>query len=367
MTPRAGEELAVDVLVTNHDYGRFLPQALDSALAQTHEAVRVVAVDDGSTDDSREVLAGYGDRAEIVLKERGGQASAINAGFERCRGDVLLLLDADDVLLTEAASRVAAAFAADPALAKVQFPLAVVDAAGRRTGETKLSGHLRPPTGDLGRAEMSFPFDLSWLPGGGTAFRTEFLRSIMPIPEADYPRCGADWYLVHLAALLGTSAALEEACAEYRIHGANRYELDGSQLDLPHIRDSISFAAATTRHLERLADRQGRGRPAQILSVADLANRMVSLKAEPRLHPVAGDTPASLLALAGRAVRRRFDAAAPMKAIYLGWFAAMAILPRRLALPLAELFMFPERRSAANALLGRLQGKGSGERLADWA
>lgn len=365
MTPEAGDGLAVDVVVTNHDYGRFLAEALDSALGQTHRAVRVIAVDDGSTDESRDVLSAYADRVDVVLKEQGGQASAINAGVERCEGDVLLLLDADDVLLPEAAARVSVAFAADPALAKVQFPLAVVDADGRRTGETKLSGHLKPPTGDLGDAEMAFPFDLPWLPGGGTAFRTELLRRILPIPEVDYPRCGADWYLVHLSALLGTAAALDEACAEYRVHGLNRYELDRSQLDLSHIRDSIAFAAATTRHLEELADRQGRSRGAQILSVADLANRMTSLKAEPRRHPIAADSPASLLALAVRAVGRRFDVAVPMKALYLGWFAAMALAPRRLAVSLAELFMFPERRAAFGGVLGRLQRRGASERLAD--
>lgn len=346
---------AVDIVVTNHNYGRFLSEAIESACAQTHPDVSVVVVDDGSSDDSREVLRRYEDRVEVVLKEQGGQASALNAGIERCGGEVLLVLDADDVLRPRAAERVAAAFAADPRLSKVQFPMAIVDAEGNPTGAVKPGGHLRAPLGDQRRAELAFPFDLPWLPGGGTGFRTEAVRRILPIPAADYPRSGADWYLVHLTALLGEAALLDEVCASYRVHGANAYELEADEIDLDHVREAILFAAATTRSLEALADELGLERPERILSYADLANRLVSLRLEPGRHPLAGDRRGALLADALRAVRRRFDVSTPMKALLAGWFALEAIAPRRLARPLAELFLFPGKRTGANRVLGRLQ------------
>lgn len=355
MSGEGGERLAVDVVITNHNYGRFLEAAIESALAQTLAGVRVVVVDDGSTDSSREVLEAYRGRAQVVFKQRGGQASALNAGIAHCEGDVLLLLDADDVLRPVAAERVAAAFAADPDLVKVQFRMAVVDAEGRPTGATKPSGHLLPPTGDVRRAELAFPFDLAWLPGGGTAFRTDSVREILPIPEADYPAFGADWYLVHLAALVGSSAALGEVCAEYRIHGGNGYELDTPRLDLDHIRDAIVYAGATCRSLERRADVLGLRRPRRILSLSDLANRLISLRLAPGLHPVEGDTRRALLGSSLRAVGRRFDVSWPMKGIFFAWFAAEALAPRPLAGRLAELFLFPERRPTVNRLLGRLQ------------
>jgi glycosyltransferase involved in cell wall biosynthesis len=347
--------LAVDVVVTNHNYARFLPQAIESACAQTHPDVHVVVVDDGSTDDSREVLRRYEDRVEVVLKEQGGQASALNAGLERCRGEVLLVLDADDVLRPQAAERVAAAFAAGPQLSKVQFPMAIVDAEGTPTGAVKPGGHLRAPVGDQRRAELAFPFDLPWLPGGGTGFRTEAVQRILPIPAADYPRSGADWYLVHLTALLGEAALLEEVCAEYRVHGGNHYELERDEIDLGHVREAILFAGATTRSLEALADELGLGGPRPILSYADLANRLVSLKLEPRRHPVASDRPRALLADAIRATRRRFDVSPAMKAMLVAWFALEAVAPRPLARPLAELFLFPGKRTGFNRVLGRLQ------------
>jgi glycosyltransferase involved in cell wall biosynthesis len=346
---------SVDVLITNHDYARYLPAAIESACAQTHPDVNVVVVDDGSTDSSREVLGGFEDRIEVVLKEQGGQASALNAGLERCHGEVLLVLDADDFLRPEAAARVAAAFAGRPELSKVQFPMAIVDAEGTPTGEVKPGGHLRAPVGDQRRAELAFPFDLPWLPGGGTGFRTEAVRRILPIPAADYPRSGADWYLVHLTALLGEAALLDEVCASYRVHGGNAYEQDRDEIDLDHLRESIAFAAVTTRSLEALADELGLERPRRILSYSDLANRLVSLRLEPGRHPVAGERRSALLADALRATRRRFDVSAAMKALLLAWFALEAVVPRRLAGPLAELFLFPRRRTGANRVLGRLQ------------
>jgi len=345
--------LPVDVVITNHNYARFLPDAVESACAQTYPDVNVVLVDDGSSDGSRELLRGYSDRVEVVLKEQGGQASAINAAVDRCRGEVLLLLDADDVLRPQAAERVAAAFAADPGLAKVQFPMAIVDADGRPTGEVKPGGHLQAPVGDQRAAELAFPFDIAWLPGGGTGFRTEAVRKILPIPEADYPRSGADWYLVHLTALLGKAALLDEVCAEYRIHGGNSYELARAEIDLDHVRESIGFARVTTRSLEALADELGLERPHPILSFADLANRLVSLRLEPNRHPVRGDRRRVLFADAVRATRRRFDVSAPMKALLVAWFALEAAVPRRLARPLAEIFLFPARRARFNRLLGR--------------
>jgi len=348
---------SVDIVVTNHNYGRFLPEAIESACAQTHPEVAVVVVDDGSSDDSREVLRRYEDQVQVVLKEQGGQASALNAGLERCRGEVLLVLDADDVLRPQAAERVAAAFAARPELSKVQFPMAIVDADGNPTGAVKPGGHLAAPVGDQRPAELAFPFDLPWLPGGGTGFRTEAVRRILPIPAADYPRSGADWYLVHLTALLGEAALLDEVCASYRVHGGNAYELDADEIDLGHVREAILFAGATTRSLEALADELGLERPRRILSFSDLANRLVSLRLEPGRHPVAGDRRGALLADAGRALRRRFDVAAPMKALMVAWFALEAIVPRRLARPLAELFLFPGRRPGANRVLGRLQSR----------
>ncbi len=91
----------VSILINNYNYARFVGQAIDSALGQTYEHVEVIVVDDGSTDNSREVIKSYGNQIISVLKENNGQASAINTGFAASKGDIICLLDADDIFLPE--------------------------------------------------------------------------------------------------------------------------------------------------------------------------------------------------------------------------------------------------------------------------
>ena len=350
MSPGAAE-IAVEVVITNYNYGAFLGEAIESALAQTHPRLRVIVVDDGSTDGSRERLQAFDDRIDTVLKENGGQPSAFNAGMERVRGDVVIFLDADDLLRPQAAAAAAETFAADPQLVKVQFRIAVVDGSGLPTGATKPPPHLAAPSGDLRRAELAFPFDLPWLPTSGNAFATAALRRIFPIPE----RPGADLYPMYLTPLLGPVAALDEIGAEYRVHGRNAYEPEEPRLDLGHIRQVIEYTGHTARALAELADELGLERPERILSQSDLAHRLISMKLEPDLHPVPGDSVRGLAADAFRAAHRRFDVSPAMKLVFIAWFLATAVAPRPLSRWLAELFRFPERRQPLNRLLGRLQ------------
>jgi glycosyltransferase involved in cell wall biosynthesis len=346
--------LAVDIVISNHNYGDFLMDAIESACNQTHPNVNVVVVDDGSTDDSREVLRRYRGRATVVLKENGGQASALNLGLQRSSGDVVIFLDSDDILRPDIAARVCAVFAENPDVVKVQYRMHVIDATGRPTGLTKPPPYLHPPSGDLRRPELAFPFDLTWLPTSGNAFRLNPLRRILPIPEHDYPRCGADWYLVHLMTLLGTVVSLEDFGASYRVHGRNGYELQSARLDLNHIRDAIRFAHVTTRSLERLADELGLERPSHVLSVAHVGNRLISWKLDRRNHPIPDDQRWRLLNDAMRAIVRRNDVKVATKLRFVAWFGAMAVAPPKLAHHLGELFLFPQRRRPALRRLLRL-------------
>jgi glycosyltransferase involved in cell wall biosynthesis len=354
MSARDGSALAVDIVIDNYNYGRFLAAAIESALAQTHERVRVIVVDDGSSDDSLAVAGRFGERVTVVAKENGGHASAFNAGFERCDGDAVILLDADDLLHPEAAARAAAVFAADERVVKTQSRMEIVDGEGDPTGLVKPPARIPMPNGDVCAEELSQPFDLPWVPTSANAFRREAMAKVMPIPEREYRMC-AERYLVHLMPLLGRVASLEEVSAFYRVHGDNAYEALNPQLNMDRLRLTIRVDHATAAALLELARRDGIAHPEQILSIADLANRMISLRLEPQLHPLSDDTRAGMARQAWAAARRRTNAGASMKAMFVGWFAAMAIVPRPLARRLATAFLFPERRLTFNRLLGRLQ------------
>jgi len=118
----------VSVVINNYNYARFLRQAIDSALAQSY-AAEVVVVDDGSSDDSVQVIQSYGDKIRPVLKTNGGQGSAFNAGFAAARGDIIVLLDSDDYFSPVAVEHLVSAWKEDTAI--LYHRLRVVDASGR--------------------------------------------------------------------------------------------------------------------------------------------------------------------------------------------------------------------------------------------
>src|SRR4051812_39241488 len=205
------------VVVNNFNYGRYVAAAIDSALAQTHPATEVIVVDDGSTDDSRAVIAGYGDRVRAVLKDNGGQGSAFNAGFAASTGDVVCFLDADDVLDPEAMERAVEAFA--DGAAKVHWPLRVIDDDGAWDGTVRPSGPLSH--GDL-RDHIAADGSESYttVPTSGNAWARWALERVLPL-DAERYRLFADGYLCTLVPLYGHVTALDEPLGGYRVHATN--------------------------------------------------------------------------------------------------------------------------------------------------
>jgi hypothetical protein len=339
-------------VVNNHNYGRFLAAAVDSALQQTHPDVNVIVVDDGSTDDSREVIASFGDRILPVLKENGGQASAFNAGLDHSHGDVVIFLDADDLLDPHAAERVAELFGRDPSLAKVHYRLAVVDDTGAPSGEIRPSPHIPLPQGDLRAATARFPFDLARPATSGNAFSADVLRRIAPIPSGG--RTAADWYVVYVAALFGPVGAIDEPLGSYRVHGGNEHALDEASLDLDHVRTTIEKTRRAKGYIAEAAPRAGIAWDPRDASMCEVADRAISFKLEPERHPIEGDSLAGLVALGTRAAARRFDVGVAMKAVFVGWLVCLVVAPQSLARWIAEVFVFPERRRSANRWLAKM-------------
>ncbi len=347
----------VSIIISNYNYARYLPAAIDSALAQTFRNLEVIVVDDGSGDGSRDVMLGYGDRIKPIFKANGGQPSAFNAGLKKAQGDIVMFLDADDMLLPETVQRVVDAFCRDWSLAKVQFRMQVIDAEGKPTPEIKPPRYLPMLSGDLHRHVLTFPDDLTWMATSGNAFNASVLRRITPVPERRDGH-GADWYLALVTPLFGPVLSFDWVGAYYRVHGSNFY--DFSTMDLGRIRLAIDLMAQTHRYIARYAGElglaNGRSNSADMLSVAFLGHRLVSYKLDPQHHPIPGESTGRLLRQGLEATRRRFDVSVGMKLMYSAWFLTMALAPRPLALWLAERFFFPEARGHLNRVLGVLHG-----------
>lgn len=355
-------EPLVSIVINNFNYARFLPEAIESALGQDYPRCEVIVVDDGSQDGSVEVIAAYGDHIQPLRKSNGGQSSALNAGFAASQGDMVIFLDSDDRLEPQAACRVAEVFIRQPEMARVQFRMAVIDAAGERTGAIKPAGHVPAPSGDIRRQVLHFPFDLAWLPTSGNAFSARVLRQVMPIP-GEYGRIYADYYLVHTTPLFGPVAFLDQVLACYRVHGGNNFERTGASLDLDRLRSTIHYDELTYQWIRRRAREAGLAQrfeiPAQNGSVSSAASRLASLKLEPEAHPLPGDRIGPLVALGMRSALGRFDTSPAARRVFWAWFICTGLAPRSLARWLADLFFFPERRQAFTRLLGRLHNRRS--------
>jgi hypothetical protein len=314
----------VSVVVNNYNYARFLPDALDSALDQIGEALEVLVVDDGSTDESRAVIDRYAERVRVVLQPNRGQKAAFNAGFAAATGDVVMFLDADDVLDPRTVSSVAEVFADAPATARVVFRLAIIDAEGRETGGCIPSAAMPLPHGDVRAMVLAFPDDLAWPPTSGNAFAAWALHRVMPLP-VDEERVDADHDLHTLIPLLGPVGSLPGIGGFYRVHGANAVARE--TVDVEQSRGILRRTARSHAALAKLAADLGYPAP-DPHSVTTVAHRLVSLRLGGPGHPIPGDRRGRALRDGLRAARGRFDVPLRRRAAYGVWFVAVALGPR---------------------------------------
>ena len=120
----------VSVVIPAYNHARFLPDALDSVLAQTFQDFEVVVVDDGSTDETGEVVAAYGNRIRYVRQSNAGQAAARNRGIRETSAPFIAFLDAYDYWFPEKLTAQMAHFDAHPEAGVVFTQFVVTNAEG---------------------------------------------------------------------------------------------------------------------------------------------------------------------------------------------------------------------------------------------
>ncbi|QQS12085.1 MAG: glycosyltransferase family 2 protein [Rhodospirillales bacterium] len=247
----------VTALINTYNYGRFLPLAIDSVLAQTYPDIEIVVVDDGSTDDTPEVLARYGDRLRAIRTENGGQAHAFNTGFAAAGGELLMLLDADDLWLPTKVERMVALAAARPEAALLYHQFVNVEANGA-SQELPLPGALID--GDFSAAFRRYAGSYEHTVTSTMVLRRAHALRLAPLPT--YPhREGADSVVADCSLLLGPVASIPEVLAQRRLHGSNWYAAGREGPER-----SRAVYAADARRVEwrflsvrRILERLGRG------------------------------------------------------------------------------------------------------------
>ena len=86
----------ISVIIPNYNYARYLDQAIESVLVQSYENIELIVVNNGSTDNSLEVLEKYGDKIRLINQPNLGQSGARNSGLSLSSGEFIAFLDADD-------------------------------------------------------------------------------------------------------------------------------------------------------------------------------------------------------------------------------------------------------------------------------
>ena len=228
-----GTSPLVSIVINNYDYGSYVGQAIDSALNQSYDNVEVIVVDDGSKDNSQDIISSYGDKIIPVFQENGGQAAAFNAGVAHSHGDIICLLDADDLVFQNRAEQVANIFIKHPEID--WFFHESVPINGDAITDTALMQLYKQHAKDLtkiGFETIDFKTNLrnAELPyfapsTSNLCFSRTFLDTFFPLPEikgfSGLAIC--DFYLRILAASLGVGIKSEDYLGVFRRHTNNLY------------------------------------------------------------------------------------------------------------------------------------------------
>jgi glycosyltransferase involved in cell wall biosynthesis len=209
----------VTALINTYNYGRYLPFAINSVLNQTYPDIEILVVDDGSTDHTPQVLAQYGDKIRVIRTANGGQGHTFNVGIPAARGDLVMLLDADDTWLPTKVERMVELALKRPNAVLLYHRFQNIDRNGIEQGEPQ------PHTLTNG------DYRGKYLRSGGTwwspitsvlVLRPAHIRRALPIPTYAV-REGADTLLTDFCAVTGEIAALPESLTQRRLHGSNLY------------------------------------------------------------------------------------------------------------------------------------------------
>ncbi len=255
----------IGVALCTYNGARYLQAQLDSILSQDPRVHEVVIGDDGSSDQTLELLQAFVPRAqalgvqvEIVQHTRNlGYVRNFSDALQRCQADILFLCDQDDVWHAGRVRTYAQRFSADPGLLLLHSDARLVDAEGAPLGQQLLEVLVvHPAEVELERSGQAIDAILlrNFITGATCAVRRTLLTSALPVP----PGWSHDEWLAVNASLRGGLDMLAEPTIDYRQHGNNQ------------IGASRRGFLQRLRHLD-LFDAQARQRTAgRLLALADL-------------------------------------------------------------------------------------------------
>lgn len=222
----------VSVIIPSFNHAPYLRECVDSVLAQDHEALEVIVVDDGSSDASLEILRSYGARIQLLQQHRGRQARARNLALGVARGEFIAFLDSDDRYRPGRLSAAVTAFRAHPQAALVWADHVLIDEHGKPQAEVRWT----PRHADFRRELIAG----NPICNATATVKRCVLHEIGGFDERVPRVCdGAAWY--QIAARGHAFVHLPQTVLDYRQHGGN----DSARFaPMTHDRDTALLAAA---------------------------------------------------------------------------------------------------------------------------
>lgn len=122
---------SVSVIIPTYNRAQFISQTIDSVLAQTFTDYEIIVVDDGSTDETAQILAGYGNQLRLFSQANSGPSAARNLGLQVAQGEFVGFLDADDLWYPEMLATTVSHLCTNPQIDLICGAWDVIDETGQ--------------------------------------------------------------------------------------------------------------------------------------------------------------------------------------------------------------------------------------------
>jgi glycosyltransferase involved in cell wall biosynthesis len=208
--------LTVSVIISSYNYDRFIGETIESVLAQTRPADEVIVVDDGSTDNSTNVIRSFGPPVTLITQKNQGVCKARNVGAGIAKGEILVFLDSDDLWRPEKLARQVDAFAADPEVGLVSCGLRYFD----ETGNTIIV-YDKGKSGWCAKDIILFREPVLSTTASAIAVRKDVFEAVGGFDERRELFSAEDLEFCYRASAASKLAFIPEVLVDYRIHGAN--------------------------------------------------------------------------------------------------------------------------------------------------
>lgn len=217
----------LSVIIPSYNHEKYIREAIESVLQQTYTNLELIIVDDGSKDNSLEIIRSYDDaRIKLIAQENAGAHNAINRGLSEAKGEYLAILNSDDVYEKKRFQVMIEEMEKNPEVQFLCSYIEVIDAEGKKLGVKE--GWRNMPSWVAPNKELSLQAEDQFVPNllvnNFTSTTSNFLftkRLYEKIGGMRNLRFAHDWDFALRAAAVTKCAIIEKPLMRYRVHGTN--------------------------------------------------------------------------------------------------------------------------------------------------